>query len=276
MKAMERLTRRPALFPPWVVLHVPHDAITIPTDVRGQFLLTDVELREELRRMTDHFTHALFAGPEAADSIVRAPVSRLVVDVERFPDDADEPMAARGMGAIYEVTSRLVPLRRKLTAAERETLLATYYRPHHAHLELVVSQALERFGRCLVLDCHSFPSVALPYEQANPTSARPDICIGTDEFHTNAKLAGAFLSQIGNVGPDLGQSYIIDSFLVVVLGGVGQLAGSVFAAFGLGIANKVLEPAIGAVLGKILILGLIILFIQKRPQGIFAVKGREA
>ena len=89
-----------------------------------------------------------------------------------------------------------------------------------------------------------------------------------------AGLGGVALSQIGNVGPDLGQSYIIDSFLVVVLGGVGQLAGSVTAAFGLGIANKILEPQIGAVLGKILILGLIILFIQKRPQGLFALKGR--
>jgi urea transport system permease protein len=89
-----------------------------------------------------------------------------------------------------------------------------------------------------------------------------------------AGLGGVALSQIGNVGPDLGQSYIIDSFLVVVLGGVGQLAGSVMAAFGLGIANKILEPQIGAVLGKILILGLIILFIQKRPQGLFALKGR--
>ena len=89
-----------------------------------------------------------------------------------------------------------------------------------------------------------------------------------------AGLGGVALSQIGNVGPDLGQSYIIDSFLVVVLGGVGQLAGSVMAAFGLGIANKVLEPQIGAVLGKILILALIILFIQKRPQGLFALKGR--
>ena len=87
-------------------------------------------------------------------------------------------------------------------------------------------------------------------------------------------LGGVALSQIGNVGPDLGQSYIIDSFLVVVLGGVGQLAGSVLAAFGLGIANKILEPQIGAVLGKILILALIILFIQKRPQGLFALKGR--
>ena len=89
-----------------------------------------------------------------------------------------------------------------------------------------------------------------------------------------AGLGGVALSQVGNVGPDLGQSYIIDSFLVVVLGGVGQLAGSVMAAFGLGIANKILEPQIGAVLGKILILALIILFIQKRPQGLFALKGR--
>ncbi|WP_330985282.1 MULTISPECIES: urea ABC transporter permease subunit UrtB [Enterobacterales] len=89
-----------------------------------------------------------------------------------------------------------------------------------------------------------------------------------------AGLGGVALSQLGNVGPELGQGYIIDSFLVVVLGGVGQLAGSVVAAFGLGIFNKILEPQMGAVLGKILILVLIILFIQKRPQGLFALKGR--
>ncbi|CRG49559.1 urea ABC transporter permease subunit UrtB [Yersinia wautersii] len=89
-----------------------------------------------------------------------------------------------------------------------------------------------------------------------------------------AGLGGVALSQLGNVGPELGQGYIIDSFLVVVLGGVGQLAGSVVAALGLGMLNKILEPQIGAVLGKILILVLIILFIQKRPQGLFALKGR--
>lgn len=91
-----------------------------------------------------------------------------------------------------------------------------------------------------------------------------------------AGLGGVALSQMGNVGPELGQGYIIDSFLVVVLGGVGQLAGSVAAAFGLGMFNKILEPWIGAVPGKILILGLIILVIQKRPQGLFALKGRVA
>ncbi len=91
-----------------------------------------------------------------------------------------------------------------------------------------------------------------------------------------AGLGGVALSQIGNVGPDLGQSYIVDSFMVVVLGGVGQLAGTIFAAIGLGGINKFLEPFTGAVLGKIFVLIFIILFIQKRPQGMFALKGRAA
>ncbi len=90
-----------------------------------------------------------------------------------------------------------------------------------------------------------------------------------------AGLAGCALSQIGNVGPDLGQSYIVDSFMVVVLGGVGQLAGTVYAALGLGIANKFLEAWQGAVLAKIAVLVFIIIFIQKRPQGLFALKGRQ-
>ncbi|MCS6943852.1 MAG: urea ABC transporter permease subunit UrtB [Sutterellaceae bacterium] len=89
-----------------------------------------------------------------------------------------------------------------------------------------------------------------------------------------AGLGGVALSQIGNVGPDLGQSYIIDSFMVVVLGGVGQLAGTVIAALGLGSIAKLLEPWSGAVLAKIFVLLFIILFIQKRPQGLFALKGR--
>ncbi|PZP53070.1 MAG: urea ABC transporter permease subunit UrtB, partial [Azospira oryzae] len=91
-----------------------------------------------------------------------------------------------------------------------------------------------------------------------------------------AGLAGCALSQIGNVGPDLGQAYIVDSFMVVVLGGVGQLAGTVYAALGLGVVNKFLEAWQGAVLAKIAVLVFIILFIQKRPQGLFALKGRTA
>jgi len=91
-----------------------------------------------------------------------------------------------------------------------------------------------------------------------------------------AGLAGCALSQIGNVGPDLGQGYIVDAFMVVVLGGVGQLMGTVYAALGLGVLNKLLEGLTGAVLAKIAVLVLIIIFIQKRPQGLFALKGRSA
>ncbi|MYN09491.1 urea ABC transporter permease subunit UrtB [Pseudoduganella aquatica] len=90
-----------------------------------------------------------------------------------------------------------------------------------------------------------------------------------------AGLGGVALSQLGNVGPDLGQAYVVDSFMVVVLGGVGQLAGTVIAALGLGEVNKFLEPLAGAVMAKIAILVFIIIFIQRRPQGLFAMKGRS-
>jgi urea transport system permease protein len=89
-----------------------------------------------------------------------------------------------------------------------------------------------------------------------------------------AGLGGCALSQIGNVGPELGQGFIVDSFMVVVLGGVGQLAGTVTAAMGLGEVNKLLEPTAGAVMAKIVVLVFVILFIQRRPQGLFAPRGR--
>ena len=89
-----------------------------------------------------------------------------------------------------------------------------------------------------------------------------------------AGLGGLALSQISNVGPDMGQGYIVDSFMVVVLGGVGQLAGAVWAALGLGVFTKLLEGWSGAVIAKIVVLVFIIIFIQKRPQGLFALKGR--
>jgi len=91
-----------------------------------------------------------------------------------------------------------------------------------------------------------------------------------------AGIAGVALSQIGNVSPNLGTIYIVDSFLVVVFGGVGNLMGTLVGAMSLGIVNKILEPVAGAVLGKVAVLVVIILFIQKRPRGLFALRGRAA
>lgn len=91
-----------------------------------------------------------------------------------------------------------------------------------------------------------------------------------------AGMAGCALTLVGNVEPGLGQNYIVDSFMVVVTGGVGKLAGTIVASLGIGSLNKFLEPSFGAVYGKVLILVLVILFLQRRPSGLFAIKGRQA
>ena len=124
------------------------------------------------------------------------------------------------------------------------------------------------------------------FVRAVTQNRRMAACVGVDTGRIDTRcfalgagiagLAGCALSQVSNVGPDLGQTYIIDSFMVVVLGGVGQLTGTVIAALGLGVINKLLEGAAGAVLAKICVLVLIVVFIQKRPQGLFALKGRSA
>jgi N-formylglutamate amidohydrolase len=150
--------------------------------------------------MTDHFTHALFAEPNNDSNVVRAPVSRLVVDVERFSDDTQESMAKRGMGAVYEVTSHLASLRRSLTQDERLMLMKNWYRPHHERLEARVTNCIDRYGKCFVLDAHSFPNAPLPYEMAEPATVRPDICIGTDPFHTPPELAKAFVEAFNEHG----------------------------------------------------------------------------
>jgi len=149
--------------------------------------------------MTDHLTLELFGSRVAENNIVRAPVSRLVLDVERFEDDALEPMSARGMGAIYTKTSTGTPLRRRIEPEERAELLVRWYRPHHRHLESVVAGRLDRFDRTLIVDAPSFPSVPLPYEPVQDRD-RPEICIGTDAFHTPPALATRLIRSFENEG----------------------------------------------------------------------------
>jgi len=114
--------------------------------------------------------------------VVLAEVSRLVVDVGRFRDDAQEQMTQVGMGAVYTHTHDGRRLR-QYSAELREDLLRKYYDPHHERLNAVVGKCLGDSGACLILDIHSFPSRPLPYEQ-NQNGGRPEICLGTDDFHT--------------------------------------------------------------------------------------------
>lgn len=168
-----------------MVIHVPHASTVVPDDVISQFVVSPAELALEIGLMTDHLTDRLYASPSA--TIVRFPVSRLVVDPERFESDDREVMASRGLGVIYTRTSGGASLRRVLTTDERERLLDRYYRPHHAALTAAVAEQLDRDGHCSIIDAHSFPSRPLPYELQQDVN-RPDICIGTDDFHTPAWL----------------------------------------------------------------------------------------
>ena len=172
-----------------IVLHIPHASRIILAQDRQKFLITDAELDNQILQMTDHHTDELFNLPGGVVKRVLYPVSRLVVDPERFLKDANEPMAAKGMGAIYLKTADGKALRTKPDSEERARLINTYYEPHHKNLAAAVDSALVRTGYCLIIDGHSFPENPLPYE-AGQKHDRPDICIGTDEFHTTEYLAG--------------------------------------------------------------------------------------
>ncbi len=185
--------------PPAVVVHIPHASRVVPSDVAADLILDPDELERELLAMADHYTDELFALPSSLATTITFPVSRLVVDPERFDDDEREPMARKGMGVIYTRTSNGHPLRRAPSEAERRRLLALFYEPHHAALTAAVEAALAAHGTCLVVDGHSFPTRPLPYE-VDQDADRPDICIGTDESHTPAWLRDLAVGTFEDAG----------------------------------------------------------------------------
>jgi N-formylglutamate amidohydrolase len=168
------------------IVHVPHSSIVIPPDVRARILLDDNELDQELLRLTDWFTQEMVEEGATGATLPRYPVSRLVVDPERFRDDEMEPMAEVGMGAVYTRTLNGGPLR-KIDESDKEDLLKRFFDPHHERMNNLAARMLREQDRCLIIDLHSFPSEPFPYEM-NPSMERPDICIGTDDFHTPEPL----------------------------------------------------------------------------------------
>lgn len=153
--------------------------------------------------MTDHFTDRLFAFEGEGVSTVRFPISRLVVDPERFEDDALEPMAARGQGVLYERGADGSVIRPRLSDDRRSALLERWYRPHHSRLAAAVNEGLKQAGRVLIIDAHSFPNSPLPLDLVQ-TTPRPDICIGTTGGHTPSHLIDATSSWCERHGWTLG------------------------------------------------------------------------
>jgi len=182
-----------------VVAHMPHAGTRIPADVRRAMLLDDAALERQRLLLTDWHTDRLFDWlPAAGASALMNRLSRLVVDPERFADDAQEPMASRGQGVVYTRTTDLAPMRAD-DPAERARLVATFFDPYHAALTDLVERVLGRFGRCLIVDGHSFGTLPLPSE-VDQALDRPDICLGTDPTHTPTPLAAAMEASFRDHG----------------------------------------------------------------------------
>lgn len=169
--------------PAFVIFHIPHSSTLVPAHVRGSLYLSEKDLAHELLSMTDHYTDELFDYQLEPVHRIVFPVSRLVLDPERFIEDAEEFMAEKGMGVVYMKTSDGRALRDPGYVPTKAELIEEFYRPHHSKLDKAVADSLRDYHSCLILDCHSFPLVPLPYE-SHSEKPRPEICLGTDSFHT--------------------------------------------------------------------------------------------
>ena len=166
-----------------VIVHLSHSATYLPDDVRADILLTDADLAAELLVMTDHRTDRLAADAgNLGATRFRNNWSRLAVDPERFADPQREEMEAVGMGAVYTATNDRRQLR-TLTDTARTDLLDRHFRPYHAAFTAQVDRMLTEHGTCIIIDLHSYPSEALPYE-LHTDGPRPPLDIGTDARHT--------------------------------------------------------------------------------------------
>ena len=172
-----------------IVLHIPHASKHIPSEYIKYFTLSKKNLDIEILKMTDHFTDELFDISGNNIHQLKFPISRLLVDVERFEKDELELMSKIGMGCVYEKTHDGKSL--KLVKDIKHELINKFYKTHHEDFTKIVDAELKQNNKVLIIDCHSFPKYPLPYE-LNQEMDRPEICIGTDNFHTSEKLRNSF------------------------------------------------------------------------------------
>lgn len=180
-----------------IVCNVPHSGTAIPEELKLDFVVPSEKLDVEAAYMADNYTNALYSELLHVSNYIVSNISRIVVDVERFPNEKDEPMAKVGMSAFYTRTSSGVALRN--ISEETKLILKKIYDEYHAAFAGLVDSVLAKYDRALIVDCHSFPSIPRPYE-SDQKSDRPDICIGTDEYHTPPRLAELFKKNFEELG----------------------------------------------------------------------------
>ena len=181
-----------------LIFHIPHSSTHIPHKYMSDFKLSPQDLAKENIKMADSYTDELFFDCiKRCDEKIIFPISRLLVDVERFPKDKDEPMSEIGMGMIYQSCHDLTKLRR--SNIYRNELYEDYYKPHHKRFSALVKKHLDKHGQAMIIDCHSFPKNPWPYE-LNKKGNRPEICLGTDNYHTNTETLDALIIAFSRCG----------------------------------------------------------------------------
>ncbi len=171
-----------------VVCNIPHSSIVVPGLMMEDFDIDKKDFKQEVLKLADLYTDELFAGLLTDYAGVVAKVSRVATDIERFENDKQEVMARVGMGALY-TNSTAGEVIRKFNAKRRGELLNIVYRPYHKQLTTLTAESLKKFKQCVILDCHSFPSIPDKHELNQSLKRKDiDICLGVDDFHTPNRL----------------------------------------------------------------------------------------
>lgn len=168
-----------------IICNIPHGSTKIPLEFLEDYVLSPLDLKQEVLNMADLFTEELYEELRFVSSYIQSNISRVVVDIERFPDEKDESMSLVGMSAFYTRTSKGQELRN--LSIEKKELLKKIYDEYHENFTSLVGGTLSSHGRAIIVDCHSFPSIPRAYEPDQGEN-RPDICLGTDEYHTPPRL----------------------------------------------------------------------------------------
>ncbi len=180
-----------------IICNVPHSGTVIPKEFRSDFVLNQEELDKEVLYMADNFTNYLYGELLYVSSSIISRISRVVLDIERFQNEEDEPMSKVGMSALYTRTSDGEILRN--ISGENKIALEKIYSDYHDAFTKLVSDSLTQNNRAIVVDCHSFPSIPRCYEPEQEMN-RPDICIGVDEYHTPKELVEMLQNNFEKLG----------------------------------------------------------------------------
>ncbi len=180
-----------------IICNVPHSGNLIPSEFIDDFSLSPNELDEEVKYMADNYTDQLYAELLYVSSFIKSKLSRIVLDIERFKNEADEPMSKVGMSALYTRTSDGKILRNISPTSKNK--LENIYEDYYNTFTNLVSSVLEKNNIAVIVDCHSFPSKPRSYE-SDKEDNRPDICIGVDDYHTTEGLMNLLKNNFEEVG----------------------------------------------------------------------------